>query len=495
MNRKLYLLGLVLINALVIAHSSSSPILSKDATLLDNHHTNEEIFEIMYKINEKCPHITHIYDLGRKSANNTALKVIVFSDNAQIHEPMEPEFKYVGNMHGNEVIGRELLIELAQQLCDLYLDNNEDVVKLVDSTRIHLIPTMNPDGWNLAALNEFKMWEKKEPSKFKTLHEMLREVGTTDWLYGRTNLNQVDLNRNFPDLDAYEYKYVKENKNRFDHLLAESSYEINQKHFDCNFKQFQNETLAVASWIVNNPFVLSANFHGGDLVVNYPYDDSNNHETKYSATPDDEFFTEIASFYADLHANMTKKNRKKCDMVADDFKNGITNGANWYPVCGGMQDFNYLSSNCFELTIELGCDKFPAGKYLKQYWKDNMHALYEFIWKAHSGIKGYVLDSNDQPVSGARISVEKFYPEIGDYVLIKHHITTNEDGEYWRLLTDGIYKISAIAPDNSVSGKAVVEVISEPREEAMRVDLKLVDDSSRAKRRLLKNLERLFREQ
>jgi carboxypeptidase E len=78
--------------------------------------------------------------------------------------------------------------------------------------------------------------------------------------------------------------------------------------------------------------------------------------------------------------NMTDPKRQKCDLVSENFDEGITNGAQWYPVCGGMQDFNYLSSNCFEVTIELGCHKFPPGKQLKQYWKDNVDAFYEFIW-------------------------------------------------------------------------------------------------------------------
>lgn len=64
--------------------------------------------------------------------------------------PGEPEFRYTAGLHGNEALGRELLLLLMQFLCKEYNDENPRVRRLVDGVRIHLVPSLNPDAYELA---------------------------------------------------------------------------------------------------------------------------------------------------------------------------------------------------------------------------------------------------------------------------------------------------------------------------------------------------------
>lgn len=49
------------------------------------------------------------------------------------------------------------------------------------------------------------------------------------------------------------------------------------------------------------------------------------------------------------------------------------------PFATGMNDFSYLHTNCFELSIFLGCDKFPHESELPLEWENNKESLLSFI--------------------------------------------------------------------------------------------------------------------
>uniref|UniRef100_A0A914C0G5 Peptidase M14 carboxypeptidase A domain-containing protein n=1 Tax=Acrobeloides nanus TaxID=290746 RepID=A0A914C0G5_9BILA len=338
----------------------------------------------MKKYAEKFPNITNLYSVG-KSVQGRDLWVLIISDNPKEHELLEPEFKYVGNMHGNEVVGREALLYLIAILCENY-GSNQYFTKMVDETRIHIMPSMNPDGY-----------EMDKPGD---------RIGYT----GRGNANNVDLNRNFPA----RYPEHKD-------LSGGTSPEP--------------ETQAVMQWILSYPFILSANLHGGSLVANYPYDDSDSGKDGiYTPSLDDKLFVQLAYQYARAHSNMWKTGRR-CGLsdYGDSFLHGITNGAGWYHLAGGMQDWQYVHSNSMEITIEMGCFKFPNDDMQIRLWDEHKFSVLAFMEMVHKGVKGIVSDADGLPMANAVVSIVSGGQG--------KNITTTDKGEYWRILTPGKYKM------------------------------------------------------
>ena len=59
-----------------------------------------------------------------------------------------------------------------------------------------------------------------------------------------------------------------------------------------------------------------------------------------------------------------------------------------FSTIGGMQDYNYLHSNCFEITVELSCCKYPPVTDLPKEWQNNKESLLAFMEQVKDAILG-----------------------------------------------------------------------------------------------------------
>ena len=109
-----------------------------------SYHNYDELTDFLEGINNQYPDITSLLSIGQ-SVEGRELWVLEVSDNPGLNE-LEPEFKYVANMHGDETVGRELSLFLIEWLVEGY-GSNQRATDLVNNTSIFIMPSMNPDGF------------------------------------------------------------------------------------------------------------------------------------------------------------------------------------------------------------------------------------------------------------------------------------------------------------------------------------------------------------
>jgi hypothetical protein len=287
-----------------------SPLASASQNFISEYPTPESIETELQVIAQKFPKITKLYSIG-KSANNRNLWVMKLSKNAKT-EDLRPEFKYIANMHGDEIVGRELMLRFIKD-CTVNYGVDPQLTNLLDKFQIHILVSMNPDG---------------------------AAEGT------RGNGNSVDLNRDFPDFSTSD----------------------NQDTLGTR----EPETQAVMKWQAEHKFILSANFHGGSEVVNYPWD------TVPDRFPEETLIKELSREYAQNAPYIA---------ASTAFDNGITNGYAWYEVDGGMQDWSIYWRRDFQVTIELSNKKWPNYSRINYYYEQNRPALIKLIERIDTVVK------------------------------------------------------------------------------------------------------------
>lgn len=313
-----------------------------------------------------------------KSVQNRDLWAVKITSNPDAPAD-KPRFKYISTMHGNEPVGTEMCLYLMDRLLKGYATNDARIVNLVTNVEVWFLPMMNPDG---------------------------REAAPPQ----RYNASGYDLNRSFPEGAGTN--------------LGNTLYGP-----PMNTNGLPAEVRHVMNWTAAHSFTLGANFHSGDLLVNYPYDNDGLGSVS-SPSPDDALFQVISRAYSSNNLPMWN---------SPSFANGIVNGAAWYAITGGMQDWNYRFAGCFDVTIELSSGQWPdpPAAELPTYWSQNQESMLQYLEWSLRGVRGIIRNARTgEPVAGA-VRVAGF-----------HHLMFSDPavGDYHRLLLPGTYTLWFSAP-------------------------------------------------
>ena len=215
----------------------------------------------------------------------------------------------------------------------------------------------------------------------------------------RANAQGIDMNRNFPDMN-------------------------DGPHPDGN--PYATETEWLMDFAQNYQFTMAANYHGGAEVMNYPWDN----ETDLHV--DDAWWQLVSREYADL-----------CHQVNPNYmtfkNNGITNGAQWYMIGGGRQDYMNYYHKCREVTIECSDTKCPSGSQLPNFWNINKNSIFAYMNQCLYGIHGVVTDMNTGAPVSATISISN---HDNDYSVVESQMPA---GDFHRPIKGGTYNVVVTA--------------------------------------------------
>ncbi len=363
----------------IFKESKSSKALTMATTIdemtLWNCYPTYEVYEqLMHNFALSHPEICQLVEIGRLSSGRRLLAVKI-SDQVDNDWEAEPQLLYSGTIHGDELGGYVLLLRFIDFLLTNYEDiAHPEVTQLINGSAVWINPLANPDG------------------TYKGGNHTIAGAS-------RYNGHMVDLNRNFPD-------------------PAEGL------HPDGN--SWQEETQFMIAFAEQHSFSLSANFHSGAEVVNYPWD------TWSRNTADNAWWRYVGGNYRDsAQANGPVG-------YFNDVDNGLTHGFSWYRITGGRQDFMNYFHHCREVTLEITGTKFYPTENLNTLWMANQSAMLYYLTEGLYGVQGVVTDANGKPL--------KAQIEVLNHDNDQSQVATNpKNGHFARFLKAGSYDFNVSA--------------------------------------------------
>ena len=112
------------------------------------YHSHTKLREELNLLCEEFSDLISQYSIGKTVEGRDILCLKITEGAHSERSLLKPQVKYVGGIHGDEVVGRELLLYLARALGQQHgLDAG--ITSLLHTTEIHILPSLNVDGYIL----------------------------------------------------------------------------------------------------------------------------------------------------------------------------------------------------------------------------------------------------------------------------------------------------------------------------------------------------------
>ena len=383
------------------------------------YHSTQEINAFLDSLDnlEELNGWVKIDTIGFSTQENLPILAIKISDNADLKED-EPRVLFVGQVHAEEVLGVEIVIDLIKDL----LFPNPNIITHMNILKqyldIWIIPTLNPEGLNVVH-EGLDLSYRKNKRDLSPSGPIPNNIFDFDPSIGN-DIDGVDLNRNFSFNWAFGDTFLEPDN---------SDYASHYDYYKGEEPFSETEAIALRDLALENDFVFSIVWHSsrsGNLsekvFTSWKWED-------VKESPDLDIMKSIADHFSGLIP--TEDGTSTYLPVFSGSRNGK------------LHDWFYKTTGCFQYLVECGTANLQPDSLLIENTISRSKPAMIYLMDRTIGynanasqITGIVYDNNTgQPIERAIVEILEHSGSILD------PRKTNEFGRYRRILDVGTYTI------------------------------------------------------
>jgi len=329
---------------------------SASAQPLDSaYHDNAEILSELQRYADAYPDWMTLDSIGHSAEYGLPIWCAKISDNPRNIEP-EAALLFVGQVHAEEVVGIELVLEIMKQM----LDNNAEnaMRQRLEGLEIYIIPTANPEGLDVVTSGRDLTFRKN--CRDNVGDGVLRIQDGEGW-----DTSGVDINRNFgTHWDRGDTLYRPEENLRYNAYRGAAPFS-------------EPESQALRDLAISRPFLYSIVYHSSrtgnstELFI-APWFWRENGIIK--RPPDYLAINALGERVAGMLPCMRDRESHYRPVQSMQRK-------------GQLQDWFYVETGCIQYMAEVAADIHPAADTMRMVVADNLPAVW-YLMDLALGLEG-----------------------------------------------------------------------------------------------------------